>query len=388
MTALKIIYVAWNILRYPMRDKVVAFFMLILPFAIIGVIGMVMAPDGSRPLGIVVEDGGPWADQLVGLLSRDPVVRLREYRDASELKAAVRRENVTAGVLIPAGFDAALTGGRDVRIAFIVEREEFVPAAVRQAVNRDVVGVTSVALSTHYATELGHVAPWRASRRAAEVVRSQSGGVRIEQVRGQSAVALGGVAYTAPGNLVLFIFLNVVGSGSALVGIRQLGIGRRVLSTSTGGWVVTLGEGLGRLILGLVQAAVIVVVGALAFKVHWGAPAGVFAVVGLCTVTATAFALILAAVLNSMQQAFVLGPAIILVFGMLGGCLWPLAIVGDGLRTVGHFFPLAWAMDAILRLGVPGANIGSIAMPLAVLTAFAVASTAIAIPAYLRKIRL
>jgi len=35
-----------------------------------------------------------------------------------------------------------------------------------------------------------------------------------------------------------------------------------------------------------------------------------------------------------------------IVFGMLGGTMWPLSVVSPVMRAIGHFTPQAWAMDA------------------------------------------
>ena len=56
---------------------------------------------------------------------------------------------------------------------------------------------------------------------------------------------------------------------------------------------------------------------------------------------------------------------------MLGGCMWPLEIVGDTMRTVGHAVPHAWAVDAWVELLSRGGGLADIAGQLAVLGGFA-----------------
>jgi ABC-2 type transport system permease protein len=55
---------------------------------------------------------------------------------------------------------------------------------------------------------------------------------------------------------------------------------------------------------------------------------------------------------------------------MLGGCMWPLEIVGPLMRRIGHLTPHAWAMDAFIRLIGDGAGLGQISADLAVLGGF------------------
>ncbi len=59
--------------------------------------------------------------------------------------------------------------------------------------------------------------------------------------------------------------------------------------------------------------------------------------------------------------------------GMLGGCMWPLEIVGSTMRTIGHVTPHAWAVDAWTALLSRNGRLVDIARDLAVLLAFAAA---------------
>jgi ABC-2 type transport system permease protein len=53
--------------------------------------------------------------------------------------------------------------------------------------------------------------------------------------------------------------------------------------------------------------------------------------------------------------------------------MWPLAIVPEPMRVVGHLFPQAWAMDAFIALIAKDAGLAGITRQLAVLAAFAAA---------------
>jgi ABC-2 type transport system permease protein len=63
---------------------------------------------------------------------------------------------------------------------------------------------------------------------------------------------------------------------------------------------------------------------------------------------------------------------------MLGGCMWPLAIVPAPMRAVGHLFPQAWAMDGFIALIARNAGLAGITRQLAVLAGFAAVLLALA----------
>jgi len=71
------------------------------------------------------------------------------------------------------------------------------------------------------------------------------------------------------------------------------------------------------------------------------------------------------------QQVTALAPPLGIVLGMLGGCMWPLEIVGPTLRSIGHATPHAWAVNALMRVVGAGAGPADVAVELGVLTGFA-----------------
>jgi ABC-2 type transport system permease protein len=86
---------------------------------------------------------------------------------------------------------------------------------------------------------------------------------------------------------------------------------------------------------------------------------------------ATGVGMLLGSVLGNAEQATSIGPPVGIALGMLGGCMWPLAIVPEPMRLAGHLFPQAWAMDAFIALIAGNAGLGGIVRELAVLAVFA-----------------
>ena len=101
---------------------------------------------------------------------------------------------------------------------------------------------------------------------------------------------------------MLFVFVNTVATAAALVESRGLGVSRRMLaptSTST----LLAGEALGRFAVALVQAVLILAVGALLFGVDWGDPLGAAALVVVFVLVATGAGMLVGAVARTGDQA-------------------------------------------------------------------------------------
>jgi ABC-2 type transport system permease protein len=151
-----------------------------------------------------------------------------------------------------------------------------------------------------------------------------------------------------------------------------------MLATPTPVGTLVAGETLGRLLIGLIQAAVIIFGSALLFGVHWGQPIGVAAVVILFGLVASGFGILVGTLFRNEQQA--IGISLLLGLGLaaLGGCMVPLELFSPTMKTVAHLTPHAWANDAFLSLIGHGASIGAITAKLAVLAGYAAILLALA----------
>ena len=90
-----------------------------------------------------------------------------------------------------------------------------------------------------------------------------------------------GFSYSAPTMLVLFVFLNALAGGATIIETRRLGMYERMATAPLHTGTIILGEALTYFCIALVQAILIVLVGALAFGVSWGSPAAAAALIVL-----------------------------------------------------------------------------------------------------------
>jgi ABC-2 type transport system permease protein len=178
--------------------------------------------------------------------------------------------------------------------------------------------------------------------------------------------------------LLLFVFLNSLNGAVWLIETRRLGIARRMLSTPTSTATILGGQVLGRLVIALLQALIIVLGSALFFGVGWGDPAGTAAVVISFALVGTGGAVLLGSLFSSEQQA---GPvALLLGLGLaaLGGSMAPLEVFPDTARKIAHATPHAWANDAFSKLLVDGGGLGAVLPQVGVLLVFAAVALGLA----------
>ncbi len=191
-------------------------------------------------------------------------------------------------------------------------------------------------------------------------------------------------AYVAPADTVLFLGITVLLLSTGYVESRRLGLLRRLAAAPVPGGFVMAAYGSTSLVVAAAQAAGLVVVGRVLFGVHWGDPLGVFGVLALLSLSYAGASGLLGVRARTEEQAASAAVVLGIVCGMLGGCMYPLDVVGTAVRVVGHLVPQAWAMDAFVKLIYDHAGVAAIVPELAALAAFATVLTALALRAYAR----
>jgi ABC-2 type transport system permease protein len=379
----KALVMTGSVLRRLARDRLALFFIVLLPVVIILIIGLAFGDAGSErlPVGVVDQGAGRLGSELRAELETSPALDPRAYEDEDALRKAVRRGVVAAGVVLPAGYDQALRDGRPAEVTFVVDLTRPAPAPVRSAVAAVVARQAAEVKAAGFAAGQ-HGVPFDTALARARALAAQGvDQVRVEatSIGGREEALPDGFNYTAPANLVLFVFITSVAGAAGLIEARRLGVTRRLLATPTTVTTILFGETLGRFAIALVQGMIIFGVGWLLFGVDWGDPPAALLLVVTFALVATGVGMLLGSVLRNAEQATSIGPPVGIALGMLGGCMWPLAIVPEPMRAFGHLFPQAWAMDGFIALIARDAGLAGIARELAVLAAFAAVLLALAI---------
>jgi ABC-2 type transport system permease protein len=379
----KALVMTGSVLRRLARDRLALFFIVLLPVVIILIIGLAFGDAGSErlPVGVVDQAAGRLGSELRAELETSPALDPRAYQDVDALRKAVRRGVVAAGIVLPAGYDQALREGRPAEVTFVVDRTRPAPAPVRSAVAAVVARQAAEVKAAGFAAGQRGVPFDTALGRARALAAQGADQVRVEAttIGGREEALPNGFNYTAPANLVLFVFITSLAGAAGLIEARRLGVTRRLLATPTTVTTILFGETLGRFAIALVQGMIIFLVGWLLFGVDWGDPPAALLLTVIFALVATGVGMLGGSVLRNAEQATSIGPPVGIALGMLGGCMWPLAIVPEPMRAFGHLFPQAWAMDAFIALIARDAGLAGIAGELAVLAAFAAVLLALAI---------
>ncbi|MBK9179863.1 MAG: ABC transporter permease [Acidimicrobiales bacterium] len=361
------------------RDRTALFFVVVLPVVVIIIIGVTFGANAEVTIGVVDQDGSELSAALVADLDASDALAVQWFDSLDALNAEVRRSGVVAGVVIPPGYGRALRSASPAELRFV----EGLAGGDSFAARTPVLAAASAQGATVQAARFAAAQTGEAYERALDTAEqlARSGpavGVAVEPV-GRAVEDVSRFSYTAPTNLVLFVFLNSLTAATAFAEMRRLGMTRRMLAAPLAGGDVVAGITLNRFAFALLQSLLIVAVGAFLFGVRWGDPLAAGALVVVFALVSTGAGMLLGTFVRSPDQAGALGPPIGIALGMLGGCMWTLEIVSPTMRAIGHLTPHAWAVDAWLELVFYGGHLADIVRELAVLGGFAVALLGLAV---------
>ena len=375
---MRVLAVAGVALRRLVRDRTALLFMVVLPVVVILVVGASVRGFSTFRIGVVDLGAGPSGHDLVAALERAPGLDVRDYATADDAARAVARGQLATAVVLPAGMDRSLRAGEPVDVAVLAEQansSEQAAAAQVAAVIAEQGGLVQAAVfaTDQVAALAAGTDAYAANLARAAAVRPGVAdvGVASEVVDAKATILPQGFSYSAPTMLVLFVFLNAVVGGAAVIQTRRLGMHERMAATPTAVSAVVAGETLAAVAIALGQAALIVGIGATAFGVSWGNPAAAAVLVALWALVSAGAGMLAGTLFRTPEQATAIGPSVGIAFAMLGGCMWPLAVVNEAMREVGHLTPHAWAVDAWTALIARGGTLATIAPQLGVLAAFA-----------------
>lgn len=362
-------------LRRYLQDRIAIFTTVLMPVLLIVLIGSAISVGQERfTVAVIDDDATPTSQQLVAALDANDALQIVAYDDARMLRRDIRLSLLDAGVVLPRGLAADVADGRSVQLGLLTEQADTRAASVIAAVNGAVADAGGRLAATRFVAAKAGMPP----ADAAQLVDEYAAGVPAPDIR---ATTVGVVrqedenAFTRAviSQLTLFVFANGLFAAAALVETRRLGVTRRALATPIGSGTLVAGIGGSRFSLALVQAVLLLVVGAVLFGVDWGNLAAVTSlVVVFCLVSAGA-GMLLGALARTADQAIAIGVPLAIGTAMLGGTMWPLDVVGPVMQAIGHLMPQSWATDAWTAIVNDGAGVSGIATELAVLAGYAAA---------------
>ncbi|MCS7071759.1 MAG: ABC transporter permease, partial [Anaerolinea sp.] len=370
-------------------------------------------PSGPRLIVDVLIDGGAEPDAQTRALLAEIERQNRNIllcpfanttEDACRLggqpltpeRAAERAEEARslAQLLIPADIGARLEAGEAVTVIYRSDEGLTAPSLILQAVQAAALRTGAVQVAVDAAESIVAGFPALTFRdeadRAAffDGVRAraqalwQTDPIAVNYVQSGAAAAnpgTSGFSQSVPGIGSMYVMLTILPAVGAFIRAKREGTLQRLVTMPVRRSQILGGMLLARFLLGLIQYGIVFGFG-LFLGVRYGTdPLALILVMVSFTLCVTALMIALTGFIRSEMQAAGITLFMGLTLAPLGGAWWPLDIVPEAMRVIGHISPIAWAMDAYHALIFYGGGLIDVLPSVAVLLGMAAALFAIGV---------
>ena len=376
-----IIHIAIKDIRQTLRDKLTFLFLLIMPIVFTLLFGFSSGGlGGERDTRLLVkyldQDQTPASAALKNLLQESQQIRLESVEgQPSELEQQVANEKLPAAVVVPAGFGEALQSEAARQLTVYVDRGSAngltVQAEISSAAGR-------LASAAGAARAIQQTAGGSFGEILAQTVAAWNNPpVRLTVTDGAAQKSMGSqtgvmsMTNTAPGMMIQFAIAGLMTAGQVLVAERKQRCMQRLLTTAVARHEILLGHFLAIFITIFVQLVMLVSFGQFALKLDYlRLPLATLIMIFGTSLLVAALGLLIGALAKTEDQVIIFAMIPMMVFAGLGGAWIPLEVTGQVFQTIGHFSPVAWAMDGFKNIIARGLDLNAVWLPAAALLGY------------------
>ncbi len=375
--------VAWKEIQVISKERAWLVILFLLPLMIgsfMGGANLVMSRSQSDVIlldvGLVNLDTGPIGLEMAKAIQAINQLKVTVYADVASAEQPVAKGSAAAAIVIPADFSQKIDSYIPTTVEVIVDPAEPESANLVTGIIKQVVGEFTIWGEVQYGvrTIMGEAGVLvSASAQEARAIQAQNLGVimtRINQMRTHPVIDLtlespqkaetGGTiqtffAYLFPGLTVMFIFFIVPMSSESLLGERETGTLRRILTATIPRGSILAGKMLAFMLLACMQVVVVFAIAGALFGTPLGkSPLGLIVLTLIVAFNATALGMMVAALAKTAKQADNIGLILAFVLAGLGGAMaisaQPLYRSGGFISILSNLTPHAHAVEGYYRL--------------------------------------
>jgi ABC-2 type transport system permease protein len=361
-------------LRQKLRDRSVLLMAVLAPLGL-AFLFSTMIPNQETfhtTYAVVNLDGGEIAKGLVdgplAGLQAAGVADLTTLTTEADARAAVDAGDVSAAIVIPAGFTEAVRAGAPAQLLVIGG-----PSSLSAEVARSVlagfgsqVTAVQVAVGTALAAAGEAPDPALAGELAAAALAAPA---PIVLTAGETADrTASSKTYYGASMAVLFVFFAAQFGVLSLLAERRNGTLARMLAAPIAPATILLGKVLVSMVVASISMTVIVLATTFLMGADWGDPLAVAALVFAVALAASGIATLIVGFARTEEQASSFIAVVALTLAVFGGSFFPMSQAPEGMAALSLVTPHAWFIRGINDLAA-GGGIAVVAPSLAVLVA-------------------
>ena len=409
----KLILIGLKDVRLAFRDRAALILMLLAPFLLTLGLGVVTGRfSGSSSTGIshipvilVNQDGKSLGNSLVTVFQSNDLNGLIDptlSTDPSDAYKKVDNNQAVAVIIIPEGFTDSIILSSVQATGKVVQIELYsnptaptsvgvVKTILDQFISQVEVGrvggqvaITQLVSSGRIPLQNAQAAGVALGVRQASLSSQSSSIILNNETPSGEAVKFDVLALLAPGMALMFLMYTVSYGGRSLLNERNQGTLPRLLVSPTTTVQVLGGKMVGTFLTGAAQMYILIEGTTVLFKLQWGDPLAVTALMLAAVFGAVGWGMLLTAIAKTPGQVSAIGSAMMLTFGILGGSFINMDNMPVWFQYITKITPNAWGMDGFNTLAL-GGGLHDIQIPILTLLAMGLLLFTIAVILFRRR---
>jgi ABC-2 type transport system permease protein len=392
MTTKKVIYHVYVIARKDLtelfRNRLGLIMLILMPIFMMSMVSFVFPSNqslGKVTLAVANEDQvtGLTKGQvstsglIVTYLNRIDNFTITKLTSMDEVKEMILRGEVEGGVVIPANFTASLKAGRQGTIIYVTDQTNPQMSAILQS------AITAIF------QQIGTAIAEQRVEALSPSTRNPLAVVQPLKVESEGAVP-GNFSYfefMAPGLIAMNVMMSVMtGLPAAISHEREIGTLDGLMVSPINRLSIILGKTFAQTIRGLLQGTLILTIAVMFFGLTiQGSLPLIFALLLLDVFSFVGIGIVITSFAKDQETATMMMMTIIFPMMFMSGVFFPVQQMPWYMQSFSKLIPLSYATSALRKVMVLGAGIPAITTEIAILVAFGVIFTAIAIPTFKRN---
>lgn len=351
---MSVITIIKNELRLIIRNRVNLIVLITMPIAMIALMGYALKPffnageKGIEKFNLfyVNNDKGYIGKSIDEFIKGEGSKYFNLIKpDSEDMEHELIEKNINEAVVIPEGLTDKLNRGIEANIIHISSGKDIISNSVVRSFLENFKDTVNTGIGIESTIKGYDLNTFEASSVQGDLIRKYGTSfVNAVELNSQGADKLGSFQYFSVSMLVFFLLTSGMGLGVGIADDRQDRIYSRISSYPVTSSHYLLGKALGNGIIGILQAAMIIVFTSLVFHVNWGNNhVGIAVVVVAVLFSSSGMSVILSNFLNSSKA---LSTALIVIYWsitFISGAFAPV----PALEPMGRFTMNKWAFNAI-----------------------------------------
>ena len=373
-----VVSIARKDLRILFRDRSALVFIFGLPLIFTMIFGLIFSGQGKEgdkiKVLVVNQDAGPHGAELIAAMDNVGLKATTARGGLDSVNQSINKGDYALGVIIPGAYSAeleqavaAIIGNKEsVQQARLDFREDPAQAQVAAMAKGALAGAAVKASAPLYRSTIRKI--WGDAAAGGAGAGSGQSPITIKESQVEKRAPLSPGDLFIPGFAVYFVFFMANGVAATLLLERQEGTLKRMLTAPISRSQILFGKMLARAFIGLIQTAILFSIGKV--TLHLSLTVNELPGLALTAVTtvfaATGLGLLIATFGKTMEQIQGMTTLVLLLMGLISGCLVPRQFFPETLQKISYITPHAWALNAyqdlLLRHTSLVATLGNIGM--------------------------